>query len=388
MTREEVKASRSRSLMAQTLDIGGSRRMMQCKVPMEVDVRGSSIEEINNLKKQLSKQFAMKDLGLAKQILGMRIIRDKANGTLKLLQTEYVKKILSRFSMDEAKPISTPLASHFRLTKDQSPKTEQEQAYMSKVPYASAIGSLMYAMVCTRPDIAYAVGVVSRYMSNPRKQHWEAVKWILRYKPDVIKGDMDSVRTEVLDFYAKLVTSFLSPFKSPSIVPVVAFHIILELVTSGTKILDESHDQDTTDLHKCIAYIRDSTPNVDQSKLCILVAGALGGRFDHEMGNINVLCRFSSLRIILLSDDCLIHLLPRTHCHEIHIQSSVEGPHCGLIPIMMPSKSTTTTGLQWDLTDLEMRFGGLVSTSNIVKGDKITVQSDSDLLWTISIKKS
>jgi hypothetical protein len=47
---------------------------------------------------------------------------------------------------------------------------------MSKVPYASAIGSLMYAMVCTRPDIAHAVGVVSRYMSNPGKQHWETVK--------------------------------------------------------------------------------------------------------------------------------------------------------------------------------------------------------------------
>jgi hypothetical protein len=72
-------------------------------------VAGSSIEEINNLKKQLSEQFAMKDLGAAKQILGMRIIRDRANGTLKLSQTEYVKKVLSRFSMDEAKSVSTPL---------------------------------------------------------------------------------------------------------------------------------------------------------------------------------------------------------------------------------------------------------------------------------------
>ena len=68
-----------------------------------------SIEEINNLKKQLSKQFVMKDLGAAKQILGMRIIRDKANGTLKLSQSEYVKKVLSRFNMNEAKPVSTPL---------------------------------------------------------------------------------------------------------------------------------------------------------------------------------------------------------------------------------------------------------------------------------------
>ncbi|PSR85995.1 Thiamine pyrophosphokinase [Actinidia chinensis var. chinensis] len=180
-----------------------------------------------------------------------------------------------------------------------------------------------------------------------------------RYKPDVIKGDMDSVRQEVIDFYANL----------------------------GTKIVDASDDQDTTDLHKCVAYICDSTPNLEKSNLCILVAGALGGRFDHEIGIINVLCLFSTMRIVLLSDDCLILLLPSTHCHEILIQSSVEGPHCGLIPIGMPSKRTTTTGLKWDLSDTEMRFGGLISTSNIVIGERITVQSVSDLLWTISFKK-
>ena len=81
-------------------------------------IAGFSIEEINNLKKQLSKQFAMKDLGVAKQILGMRIIRDKANGTLKLSQSEYVKKVLSRFNMNEAKSVSTPLGSHFKLSKE------------------------------------------------------------------------------------------------------------------------------------------------------------------------------------------------------------------------------------------------------------------------------
>ncbi|KAB2609589.1 cell division control protein 48 E-like [Pyrus ussuriensis x Pyrus communis] len=189
--------------------------------------------------------------------------------------------------------------------------------------------------------------------------HENAVDVRKRYKPDVIKGDMDSIRRDVLEFYASM----------------------------GTQIINESEDQDTTDLHKCIAYICDSAPNLDKSNLCILVAGALGGRFDHEIGNINVLCRFSNIRITLISDDCLIHLLPRTHRHEIHIQSSVEGPHCGLIPIGMPSGSTTTEGLQWDLAETEMRFGGLISTSNLVKGEKITVQSDADLLWTISIKK-
>jgi len=54
-------------------------------------------------------------------------------------------------------------------------------AYMYKVPYASTVGSLMYAMVCTKPDIAHAVGVVRRYMKNIGKEHWMAVKWILRY---------------------------------------------------------------------------------------------------------------------------------------------------------------------------------------------------------------
>ncbi|KAL5822188.1 hypothetical protein ACOSQ3_024070 [Xanthoceras sorbifolium] len=144
-------------------------------------VAGSDMQEIMNLKRELSKQFAMKDLGAAKQILGMRIKRDTKSETLLLSQAEYIKKVLSRFNMQDAKPVSTPLGVHFRLSKEQSPKTEEERTHMAKVPYASAIGSLMYAMVCTRPDIAQAMGAVSRYMNNPGKIHWEAVKWILRY---------------------------------------------------------------------------------------------------------------------------------------------------------------------------------------------------------------
>ena len=99
----------------------------------------------------------------------MRIIKDKANGTLKLSQLEYVKKVLSKFNMNEAKPVSIPFGSHFNLNKEQSLKTEEERDHMSKVSYASAIGSLMCAMVCTRPDIAHVVGVVSKFISRPRK---------------------------------------------------------------------------------------------------------------------------------------------------------------------------------------------------------------------------
>lgn len=81
----------------------------------------------------------------------------------------------------------TPLAPHFKLSGKQSPTTAEEKAHMERVPYASAVGSLMYAMVCTRPDISQAVSVVSRFMANPRKAHWEAVRWVLRY----LKGTVD-----------------------------------------------------------------------------------------------------------------------------------------------------------------------------------------------------
>ena len=90
--------------------------------------------------------------------------------------------------MNEDKLVSTPLGSHFRLSKEHSPNTKEEMDHMSKVTYASAIGNLMYDMVCTRPDIAYAVGVVSRNMSRPGKQHWEAIKWILRF----LRGSTDT----------------------------------------------------------------------------------------------------------------------------------------------------------------------------------------------------
>ena len=83
--------------------------------------------------------------------------------------------------MQNAKLVSTPLARHFKLSKHMCPETQEEIDYMSKIPYSSAVGSLMYAMVCTRPDIVHAVGVVRRYMNNPDKEHWKAIQWILRY---------------------------------------------------------------------------------------------------------------------------------------------------------------------------------------------------------------
>jgi len=142
---------------------------------------GRSTSRIEELKNNLGKTFAMKDLGPAKQILGIRIRRDRKAKKLWMSQEGYIEKVLQRFSMDKAKMISTPLASHFKLSLKDCPSNDEEKKDMGKIPYASAVGSLMYAMVCTRPDIAHVVSVVSRFMSNPGKEHWNAVKWILRY---------------------------------------------------------------------------------------------------------------------------------------------------------------------------------------------------------------
>ncbi|KAL9261973.1 Retrovirus-related Pol polyprotein from transposon TNT 1-94-like protein [Drosera capensis] len=117
-------------------------------------IAAKNLSQVQELKKQLSTEFDMKDLGSAKKILGMKISRDRKCGKLYLSQKRYIKKVLERFGMSNAKPVNTPLAVHFKLSASLSPKTKEEEAEI-------VVGSLMYAMVCTRPDIAQAVSVVS-----------------------------------------------------------------------------------------------------------------------------------------------------------------------------------------------------------------------------------
>ena len=83
--------------------------------------------------------------------------------------------------MQDCKPIDTPMAKCEILSRRLCPKTSEEKEHMSKVPYLCTVGSLMYTMMCTRPDIFHAVGMASRYQSNPGQEHWKEVKRILRY---------------------------------------------------------------------------------------------------------------------------------------------------------------------------------------------------------------
>ena len=80
-------------------------------------------------------------------------------------------KVLKRFNMADIKPVNIPLRGHFKLSKTQTPMTEDKKTLISEVSYASAMSNLMYAMLCTRPDIAQAMKIISRYISNPKKKH-------------------------------------------------------------------------------------------------------------------------------------------------------------------------------------------------------------------------
>ena len=115
--------------------------------------------------------FDMKDLDSAKRILGIEMQRDRKVDKLWLSQERYIERMLERFNMNNSKPISTLLAGHFKLSKRLCPSTKKEKGEMSIIPYSLVVRSLIYAMVCTRPNISHIVGVVSRYLANLGKSH-------------------------------------------------------------------------------------------------------------------------------------------------------------------------------------------------------------------------
>ncbi|PKI36676.1 hypothetical protein CRG98_042935 [Punica granatum] len=115
---------------------------------------------ICRLKEELSKSFNIKDLGPVRQISGIEIFCDRKAGKLWLSQEKYVEWVLERFNMKQVKLVVILLANHFKLSRQSCPTIEEENEAMVNIPYSSVVG---------------------RYLSNPRKIHWEVMKWILRY---------------------------------------------------------------------------------------------------------------------------------------------------------------------------------------------------------------
>ena len=158
--------------------------------------------------------------------------------------------------------------------------------------------------------------------------------------PRAIVGDLDSVRPEVLAFYEK----------------------------RGCLTVDLSHDQDTTDLHKAVTWLEHQDDRNEKRNLRrrILVTGALGGRFDHEMSHLSCLHAFSELEIVLVGRTSTARLIPKG-LTTIVPDLNAEGPTCGLFPLLGPA-TVSTTGLRWNLHGQTLTFGTLISTSNEMLG--------------------
>ena len=135
-----------------------------------------SDKHIKGVKKALGDKFQVKDMGELHHFLGTKVLQNKQNGDVWIGQPAYVQKILRKFNMENAKAVDTPVDASSKLVKmnEDSESSDREQ-------FQSAVGSLLYLSTISRPDITYAVSNVAKICANPAKEHWTAVKNIMRY---------------------------------------------------------------------------------------------------------------------------------------------------------------------------------------------------------------
>jgi hypothetical protein len=144
----------------------------------DISIAARSMKDINWFKDEFKKLFKVKDLGEIDKILGIKITRDRQNRTLRMDQSHYLADVLNRLHMSAEKhaPTELPMNGYDPL-RPAGPNDER----ISQKDYQHAIGSIMYAAIHTRPDIAFAVGRLSQYLSDPAKHHGQALKTLLRY---------------------------------------------------------------------------------------------------------------------------------------------------------------------------------------------------------------
>lgn len=141
----------------------------------------TSLKYLYEIKKQLAQSFEMKELGEAHFILGIKIERDRSNRKLTISQSEYMKNILNAYGLGNSRrDTHTPMNMGVKLVKT-GLAGEPESESVEIKEYQSAVGSIMYAMLCTRPDIAYPISRLAQFSNDPRKAHWKAVMQLIRY---------------------------------------------------------------------------------------------------------------------------------------------------------------------------------------------------------------
>jgi hypothetical protein len=150
-------------------------------------VIGKDRAECLKITDDIQKIYTSKFLGDAHTFVGITINRNRRKRTIHLSQGSHLTALLKSVDMEACKPVSSPFEMSRKLSKDGCPQNEAERIEMEGIPYREVVGGLLYASCNTRPDICAAVALVSRFVSNPGMQHWQAVKRILRY----IQGTKD-----------------------------------------------------------------------------------------------------------------------------------------------------------------------------------------------------
>jgi len=167
------------------------------------------VKEWNDIHSSLKSKYNINDTGEVELVLGMRVTRDRMNKTMKLDQEKYIEKILQQYELHQCNPADTPTSS-YKLSQADSPSnvvggkdkndsnnSNEVSDRLLKQRYQSMVGSLNYAAISTRPDITYAVNVLSRYLHNPGQQHMIACKRVFRYLKGttnlgiILGGDMN-----------------------------------------------------------------------------------------------------------------------------------------------------------------------------------------------------
>ena len=154
----------------------GSTKVIISAYVDDLIIMNNNLPYLQETKKKLGDIFAMRDLGEISSYLRIKIKRDRKNRTVSLSQSKYIEDILKKYGMENCRPILTPIDTNKKLSKAMCPKTPEEIEEMKNIPYQSAVGSLMYLMLGTRPDIAFAVGALSQFNSNYGKEYWQVVK--------------------------------------------------------------------------------------------------------------------------------------------------------------------------------------------------------------------
>jgi len=175
---------------------------------------------------------------------------------------------------------------------------------------------------------------------------------------DAIVGDLDSVGRDILN----------------------------RCVEEGIKILDLSYDQDTTDLQKCLTFIREEHIKDDKKARTVVALGGLGGRLDHTLSNLSTLYMFRDMDVVLIGEGNAARLIRAGEETAITVDTVEEGPNCAVVPLNGPAK-VTTSGLKWNLSDTLTEFGGLISTSNEFADSQVSILSDKDVLWITEVPR-